>query len=401
MVMRYRVVLALFALSMITYIDRVAIATAKDPVSSELGLGDSAIGMVFSAFALGYALAQIPSGWFADKAGPRTALAVVVAAWSGFTALTGAAWSLTSLVAIRFLFGVGEAGAFPGSARAICNWLPPGERGRANGVLFSGSRLGAAVAFPLLAWMLGRWGWRASFVILGGCGVAWAAMWLLWFRDHPPTPLPVESARGPSVALRDVFRSGPMALAMLQYFASNFTFFICLSWMLPYLKKQYHLSDGDAATYAMAPLLLGATSQWVAGWLVDRLYRSAWRAWSRRIPGMLGFALATAGVLAVTRASTPGAAVLCFTLAAFGADMTISPSWVFCADIAGKNAGSVSGSMNMLGNFGSFVSANAFPYLYGLTGSASAYFVAAALLNLAGMWCWFRMRSLGSDHVAS
>src|SRR3954466_2764856 len=130
--MRFAVVFALFLLSMITYIDRVCISTAKDPIASELGLSDSAMGMVFSAFALGYALAQIPAGWFADKAGPRTALAVVVAVWSGLTALTGTARSLASLVAIRFLFGVGEAGAFPGSARAICNWLPVGERGRAN-----------------------------------------------------------------------------------------------------------------------------------------------------------------------------------------------------------------------------------------------------------------------------
>jgi MFS transporter, ACS family, glucarate transporter len=134
--MRYVVVFALFVLSMITYIDRACIATAKDPISLELALADRAMGMVFGAFALGYALAQIPSGWFADKAGPRIALAVVAMAWSALTALTGAAWNLTSLVAIRFLFGVAEAGAFPGSARAICNWLPAGERGRANGVLF-------------------------------------------------------------------------------------------------------------------------------------------------------------------------------------------------------------------------------------------------------------------------
>ena len=107
--------------------------------------------------------------------------------------------------------------------------------------------------------------------------------------------------------------------------------------------------------------------------------------------------IAAAGVLAVTRAATPAAAVVAFTMAAFGADMTISPSWVFCADIAGKDAGSVSGSMNMLGNIGSFVSANAFPYLQGVTGSASAYFFAAAALNLAGIWCWFRMRSVGLE----
>jgi ACS family glucarate transporter-like MFS transporter len=393
---RYAVVFVLFLLSMITYIDRVCISAAKDPIAAELSLSDAAMGLVFSAFALGYALAQIPSGWFADRAGPRLALAVVVGAWSILTALTGAAWNLASLVAIRFLFGIGEAGAFPGSARAIRNWLPAGERGRANGVLFSGSRLGAALSFPLLAWMLARWDWRTSFLLLGGLGVVWAVFWYLWFRNYPDKPLPPDPVpAAATLRLADVFRSKPMAFAMTQYFASNFTFFICLSWMLPYLKRQFALSDSQAAAYAMVPLLFGATSQWLAGWLVDRIYRSPWRAWSRRLPAMLGFTLATLGVLAVTRAGSPGMAVLCFTLATFGADMTISPSWVFCADIAGKDTGSISGAMNMLGNFGSFVSANAFPYLEGLTGSASAYFAAAAVLNLAGVLCWSQMRSLG------
>ena len=399
--MRYAVVVALFVLSMITYIDRVCIATAKDPIARDLSLSDSGMGLAFSAFALGYALAQIPAGWFADRFGPRAALALVVTAWSTLTALTGAAWSLTSLVGIRFLFGVGEAGAFPGSARAICNWLPPGERGRANGVLFSGSRLGAAFAYPLLAWMLARWHWRLTFGILGLLGVAWAVVWLFWYRDQPTANRPQETqAAAGGMSLAEAFRSRPMLLAMLQYFASNFTFFICLSWMLPYLKKQYHLTDAEAAAYSIAPLMLGATSQWLAGWLVDRLYHSPLRAWSRRLPGMLGFALAAAGVLAVTAATTPGAAVLCFALAALGADMTISPSWVFCSDIAGRNAGSVSGSMNMLGNFGSFVSANAFPYLQAVTGSSSAYFAAAAVLNLAGMFCWLEMRSVDRESAS-
>lgn len=396
--MRYWVVFALFILSMITYVDRACISAAKDPIARDLGLSDHAMGMVFGAFALGYALAQIPAGWFADRFGPRIALTLMVTAWSALTALTGAAWNLTSLVVIRFLFGIGEAGAFPGSARAICNWLPVGERGRANGILFSGSRLGAAFAFPLLAWLLANWPWRVAFLILCFFGVAWAAVWLFWFRDHPAVPLPQQTSTGrPSIDLSQVFRSRATVLAMVQYFAGNFTFFICLSWMMPYLKRQYALSDAEAAKFAMAPLLLGSASQWVAGWMVDRLYHSRWRTWSRRIPGMLGFALAAAGVLAVTRAATPGWAAVCFALAAFGADMTISPSWVYCADIAGKNAGSVSGSMNMIGNFGSFVSANAFPYLQGLTGSASSYFIAAAALNLTGLLCWFRMRSLDPE----
>jgi ACS family glucarate transporter-like MFS transporter len=396
---KYFVVLVLFVLSMITYVDRVCISAAKDPISGEMHLSDTAMGLVFSAFALGYALAQIPSGWLADRFGPRLVLTTVVTLWSAMTALTGAAWNLASLVTIRFLFGVSEAGAYPGGARAICNWLPLGERGRANGILFSGSRFGGAISFPLLAWMLTRWQWRSSFWILGGIGLVWAVFWLLWFRDFPRGEAGERRSgdvAGPAAGfgLPAMLRSGPIGLAMLQYFASNFTFFIGLSWMLPYLKRQFHLADREAVGYAMAPLIAGTVSLWIAGALVDILYRSRWRAWSRRVPSIVGFALSTLGLLALTQATTPLAAAVCFTLAVFGSDMTVSPSWVFCADIAGSNAGGVSGAMNMVGNLGSFVSANAFPVLAAATGSAAAYFYCAAGLNVIGILCWFRMRSV-------
>ena len=392
---RYLVVFALFVLSMITYIDRVCISSAKEPIAGELGLSDTAMGTVFGAFALGYALAQIPSGWLADRFGPRLALATVVAAWSLLTALTGAAWSFTSLVVIRFLFGVGEAGAFPGTARAFYNWLPAGERGRANGIVFSGSRIGAALSFPLFAWMLPSLGWRMSFVVLGLAGIGWAVVWLLWFRDHPDKPVSREHTDiSQGMGFGQIIRSRGMALAMIQYFAGNFTFFICLSWMHPYLKSHYKLTDAEAAAYSMIPLLVGATAQWVTGFLVDRLYRSEHSEWSRRLPAMIGFTLAAAGVLAVAEMTTAAGAVACFTVATFGAEMTISPSWAYCVDIAGKNSGSVSAAMNMLGNLGSFVSANAFPWLYGMTGSAAAYFRVAAVLNVVAIACWWGMRSL-------
>jgi ACS family glucarate transporter-like MFS transporter len=390
---RYLVLLALFVLSLITYIDRVAISSAKAPIAAELALSDQAMGWVFSSFALGYALAQIPSGWIADRAGPRLALAVVVIAWSIFTALTGMVQGLTVLLIIRFLFGMGEAGAFPGSARAIFNWLPADERGRANGILFSGSRLGGALAFPLLAWMLSGWGWRLSFVYLGLIGVIWAVAWLIWFRDYPEQRVNKnEAAPSSQVSFSDVFRSGRLLLTMAQYFASNFTFFICLSWMLPYLKEHYKLSDTEAAGYAMIPLLFGAASQWISGFAIDALYRSGLRGWSRRIPAMIGFLRGVLGLILITQVGSPGAAVACFALATFGADMTISPSWSYCIDIGGTKSGAVSGSMNMIGNLGSFVSANAFPWLYGLTGSANTYFVLAAVLNVVAIGCWLLMR---------
>jgi ACS family glucarate transporter-like MFS transporter len=317
----------------------------------------------------------------------------VVSVWSLFTAWTGAVNGYISLLLVRFFFGIAEAGAFPGSARAIMNWLPPEERGRANGALFSGSRLGAALAFPLLAWMLARWRWRVSFGILGLAGMVWAICWLLLFRNHPAAAKTqdrrVESGKD---SLGKLLGSRPALLAMAQYLAGNFTFFICLSWMLPYLKEHYRLSDADAAGYAMIPLLFAAGSQWISGFLVDRLYGSRFRSWSRRIPAASGFFLATAGLLALTTAESPFAAVACFTLAAFGADMSISPSWSYCMDVGKKNAGSLSGAMNMVGNLGSFISANAFPFLLGWTGSANSYFYLAALLNLMAIGCWLAMK---------
>jgi ACS family glucarate transporter-like MFS transporter len=391
--MRHLVVTALFVLSLITYIDRAAISSVKDALQADLELDNQSIGGVFSAFALGYALAQIPAGWLADRWGPRRMLTLVVAVWSLLTAATGAASTLTSLLAIRFLFGAAEAGAFPGCARAFYNWLPAGERGRANGVIFAGSRLGAAGAFSLMAWILASWDWRWAFYWIAAPGLVWAGLWLLWFRDHPPKPVAVETAKGHAARLGAIFASRRMVLAMGQYFAVNFTTFLCLSWMLPYLKQRYSLSTADAAYYAGIPLLIGAAGQWITGWCVDWLYRGAHRAWSRRLPAMAGFAVSACGISLIPFAPDAMWATAAFTVAAFGAEMTISPSWAFAMDIGGRLSGSVSGAMNMMGNLGSFVSANLFPLLQSSTGDASAYFYTVAALNLASIVAWAGMRS--------
>jgi ACS family glucarate transporter-like MFS transporter len=141
----------------------------------------------------------------------------------------------------------------------------------------------------------------------------------------------------------------------------------------------------------MWPLLVGGAAQWASGFLVDRLYGSRFRPWSRRLPAMLGFALAAAGVGAIPFAGTPLAGAICFSIAAFGADLTISPSWAFCMDVGGSRSGAVSGSMNMAGNIGSFVSANAFPYLQTLTGGTSAYFLMVAAMSVGSGLCWLGM----------
>ena len=167
----------MFLLALLLYIDRVCISVAKDSVAMDLDLSDKAMGWVLSIFALGYALLQVPSGMMADRYGPRKMLTAIVGFWSALTALTGAAWNFVSLMVIRFLFGAGEAGAFPGMSRVIYSWMPLKERGLIIGLNFSGSRLGAAFALPLVAWMIESFGWRTAFMILGGVGVFWLLPW--------------------------------------------------------------------------------------------------------------------------------------------------------------------------------------------------------------------------------
>ena len=376
----------LFVLSWILYLDRAAISTAKDLIAADLRLTNDAMGVVFGSFALAYALGQIPAGWFADRFGPRVTLTAVVAAWSLFTALTGLAPEVATLVVIRFLFGLAEAGAFPASARAFYTWLPAELHGRANGIIFSGSRLGAALSFPILAGLLDGYGWRVAFYMLGLPGLVWAVVWFAWFRDKP-----APAAKKVDRPLGEIFRSRAMLQVMAQYFASNFTFFLCLSWMLPYLMERYQLTRERASWYSMTILLVGATAQWVSGFLTDWLYRVQ-PAWSRRGPALGGFVLAASALALLTQAGSAEMAVTLFTLATFGTEMTISPSWAYCIDIGGGRSGQVSGAMNMVGNLGAFVSASAFPALARWNGGdAGLYFLVAATLNLMSAFLWLQM----------
>lgn len=407
MQVRHLLVASTFTLSMLLYVDRIAISTAKQPLTGDLGLSDTDFGWTLSAFALGYALFQTPAGALADRLGPRRVIAGIVAAWSLFTALTGLAWSYRSLLVFRFLFGAGEAGAYPACARTFYSWLPVGERGFAQGVNFSGSRLGAAFALPLVAALVATLGWRPAFMALGAIGFVWATAWFAWFRDTPEEHPRVSVAERQLIAagrkgrgsaaegpLRagDLARSANMWLAMGQYFASNFTFFFCLTWLFPHLQQTYRLEPFQTGLLAAVPLLGGALGNWVGGWLVDRLYRAGtWRR-SRQTPAILGFLLAGIGLLGTLAFDHVGLTVAFLTIAIFGADMTLPPSWAFCIDIGGSNAGVVSGTMNMAGNLGSFVTSLAFPYLLVLTGSTVPFFAIGATMNLAAAVMWIRAR---------
>jgi ACS family glucarate transporter-like MFS transporter len=402
---RWAVLAALFSLAMLTIVDRVAISAAKGDMSRDLGLTDVTFGLIFGSFALGYALFQIPAGYFADRFGPRRVVAAVVIAWSLLTTTTAMVRGAALLIGVRFLFGAAEAGAFPASARAIRSWLPVRETGIAQGVLFGGSRLGAAFGLTLVSWLVAWLNWRAPFFILGAAGIAWVTAWLFWFRNTPEEVRDVSETelayiragradppRQSGAGWTSAFGHRETIPLLVQYFASNFTFFLCYSWLLPYLRDRYHLSIAAAGLYAAIPLYCGAAANWVSGAAVDTLYRRNWGRLSRILPAAAGFLLGAAALVGAVHAVTIAGAVGCFAAATFGVDLTLSPSWTLCIDIAGDRTGTLSGAMNMFGNIGSFVSSVAFPLLLRWTGASDAYFYCAAAINLVAAGLWMAMR---------
>ncbi|WP_299432222.1 MFS transporter [uncultured Maribacter sp.] len=405
---RYFMVVGTFLLALLLYVDRICISVAKEPIAEALSLSDKQMGWVLAAFSLGYAFFQTPSGIMVDRFGPRKILTIIVVLWSSFTAITGAAWNFISLLIIRFLFGAGEAGAFPGMSRAIYSWIPLKERGIVTGINFSGSRLGAAFAVPIVAWAITDFGWRNTFVILGVLGGVWAACWYMFFRDTPEELKNISdeekdfiisqrqekntNATTKKIHFGTLMKSKNMWLAMGQYFCSNFTFFFALTWLFPYIKSEYQLDTVEAGMYTAIPLIFGAFGNWFSGWLIDKIYKKGKWDKSRIFPASLGFALAAVGLLGSVYMSSALGAIIFLSIAIFGADMTLPPSWAFCIDIGKKHAGTVSGTMNMAGNIGAFITALLFPYLLSWTGSTILFFILGAILNVIAILLWFNMK---------
>ena len=403
---RFALVLSTFLLTVLLYVDRACISAAKGEISSDLGFDMTDFGWIMAMFTLGYALFQTPTGKLADKWGARGVISGIVSIWSVLTAITGLAWNYFSMLIIRFFFGAGEAGAFPALSKVIYNWFPIKERGIIQGINFSGSRIGAAFAMPLVAWLIREIGWRYTFGVFGAAGVIYGILWFLLFRDKPENAriigsLEVEyiqkyrqqsgSENEKPLPLFSIMASPAMWKTMFQYISSNFTFYFSLTWMYPYILERFQVGLIEAGFYTSVPLIAGAAGNWLAGIMVDSIYRKGKWKLSRRIPAIMGFALSATGMIMVTQVSSPFMSIMFMALAVFGADMTLSPSWAFCIDIGKEHAGVVSGTMNMAGNLGAFVTIIAFPYLFKWTGHYEPFFIICAILSLAAIVLWWRM----------
>lgn len=413
---RFILVLLLFLHTVNTYMDRICISTAKEAMQNDItGLTDQMMGYAFGIFAIGYALFQIPAGWYSDRAGPRRALTVVVIVWSIFTAWSGFVYTAISLLVVRFLFGAGEAGAYPGATRALYSWLPAKERGLGQGIFHSGARIGAAVSLVVMPIVIDAIGWRWTFVANAVIGLVWGGVWWLWYRDDPADHRGVnakelelirtgiaeeESTSSPDVPYIQIVTSTNVLLAMFQYASSNITFFISMTWLRPYIVDTW---GDDFGWCSSIPLLFGAVALWCSGYLVTALHKGGRPVMSRRLPAMAGYTLGAIGLLMTTQTVDSASVwpfIVCFSIALFGVEMTLSPSWAFCMDIGGSRSGAVSAAMNMVGNMGAAVSAVAFPYFVDnitvpffaeTTGTANSFFLFAAVMNAAAVVAWLFM----------
>ena len=400
---RYGVLGFACTLSMITYLDRVCFGTAMLYIKDEFLLSDKQKGWLFTAFGLAYALFEVPSGWMGDVFGPRRTLIRIVLWWSLFTALTGliypsSRWpwfAFTAMLSVRFLFGMGEAGAYPNIARAFHNWFPFGERGFAQGTVWMAGRVAGGLApFLMLALLFTTRTpegqavvhWRHPFWIFGGLGVLWCLAFRGWFRDRPEkhpsvnaaelalirgqvlmceSPLSAEKkehvadAAGHSgLSWRRLLGSGNLWLLCLMYFCASYGWYFNITWLPDYLASRYHVSKETYGFWTVslmlgAPLLLGSFACLVGGLLTDSfIRRTGDRKWGRRLFGMLGHGVCALCYFLSLSASSPWLFVLAIALAAFWNDLTMGSAWASCIDIGGRYSGIVSGCMNTVGNLG-------------------------------------------------
>jgi sugar phosphate permease len=397
---------------LITYLDRVNISTAAPEIRKEFGFDAVTMGWIFSAFGWSYALFQVPGGWLSDRFGARPVLAGIVTYWSAMTAATASAVGVYSFFILRFLFGIGEAGAFPGATRAMQVWYTRQERGFAQGFTHSASRLGAAIAPPIVVLIVTTLGWRSVFYICGAIGLVWAVWWYVSYRNLPEEHSMVNRAelahiRGLSktgeinqafiergaanVPWGTLLRSPNMWAIMCAYFTYVYCLYIFLAWLPSYLVDARGFTLLKVGFLASLPLFAGVIGDTVGGVATDWLLKKTGNAkLARRSVAIVGMLGCVVFIVPAALAEDAYTAVYCLTGAGFFLECTIGPSWAVPMDTGGKYSGTVSGMMNMAGNIGGALSPLVFGYLAQYANWQAPFIVAAALLVIgAAIWAFW------------
>lgn len=396
---RYIVLLLTIAAYLITYLDRTLLSAAAPSIQKELGFSLQTLGWVLASYQFAYALFQIPGGWLGDKFGPRIALTGVVIWWSAFTAFTTLTWSVASLAVVLFLFGMGEAGAFPIATRSLSRWILPSERGLAQGSTHAGSRFGGAVTPILATFLIARYGWRFPFLVFAIPGVIWAAIWFWYYRDAPSEHGGVNkaerdlienalgAARGSRVIPWRAILSSPRTwILCAMYFCYGVIVIIFITWFPKYLSAARGLDLKQMGTFASLPLAAAVVGDICGGWFSDLLLKRTGKiTFARRTVAASGFFLAGLTIPIAVLAANPVISIVLFSLALFATELTVGNSWAVTLDIGGSYAGSVSAVMSMFGNIGGGVYAVLMGYIVAAFGWHVAFFGLASFAILGGI----------------
>lgn len=373
------------SLALLSFVDRAAISQAAPFISRDLHLSPLEMGLVFSAFGLTYSACEIPSGWLCDRFGVRYLLTRVVVLWSLFTAMTGCAWNVGSLVAARLLFGAGESGCFPALARMFRTSLNPSERNMAEGIKAAAARWGAALTPAMMAALFTFMSWREVFLLFGAVGIAWAAVFWAWSRGRLSER--VETGHG---AWKPLLKSRTVWLLGIQWFCHYYGFYFYITWLPTYLYQARGLDLRRGAWTAGVPLIAAGLGSLFGGWLLSKLVsRMHSTAGARRLLAYIAYLGAAALLLVFTYVSDPVLAMVALSLSSFAAEFSGPVSWTTAMDVSGDHVGTVSGFMNMLGHFGGTVAPTVTGLLLTLTGNAWNFtFLVSAAIYGAGALCW-------------
>jgi MFS transporter, ACS family, glucarate transporter len=383
---RYSILALLCFLAMITYLDRAMYGSAKDDIMASVGREPADFYYLLIAFQIAYAIFEVPTGWMGDRFGPRSTLLRIVLWWSFCIGLTGIAGlsipgldvvaiGFSVLILVQFLFGMGEAGAFPNITRSLYNWFPLTQRGSAQGTIWLSARFMGGLT-PLTWVVLTRFiglGWRQVLALFAGIAAAWCLVFYLWFRNHP------EEHSFTNAAERDLINTGrtphtghagvPWGKILSSsnlwficgmYFVTNFCWYFMMFFLPGVLKGQFKemnaTDDGKllVALIAGSPLLIGMFGCILGGILTDRyVRRTGDRKWGRRAYGMLGYGMAgVCYLLATLFIDNFWAFAACVMMMGFFNDLIMSSAWATCQDVGGRYAAIVAGCMNMIGNLG-------------------------------------------------
>lgn len=382
---RWVIAAFMWAAIAINYLDRTVMSAAAPAIMKDLNIGPTEMGIVMSAFFFSYAAMQIPFGWIADKIGQRLILALSVVWWSAATAATALAGSRAGLIVARLFMGAGEAGVYPCNAGITAKWFPDKERGRVTAIFDSGTKFGTAFTMPLVAWMVGAYGWKIPFMVCGLVGFVWVAAWLAYYRDPEQhkyaNAAELKYIRDGQAKKEGIDKSQPMkwyellkyrnVIAMcLGFFLFNYAIYFFITWFPTYLVKDRGMTIMTMGWFAMLPPLCGILAQWTGGILTDYVYQKTGNlTFARKLNLGVGMIAATSIAFAgLVESNTVAIVLLCVSYG--GLAFAAAALWSLPGDIAPRNMTSVLGGIqNCASNIGGILGPIVTGYIIATSGS--------------------------------